>query len=90
MALEKLVIEDIVKEYGKDGKDTGSTQVQVAIITKRINELTEHLKVNIHDFCSKRALFILVGQRRGLLSYLDRNDHAAYLELIKKLGIRKY
>jgi len=90
MALEKTVIEEIVKEYGKDGKDTGSTEVQVAIITKRINELTEHLKVNIHDYCSKRALFILVGQRRGLLSYLDRKDHAAYLDLIKKLKIRKY
>jgi small subunit ribosomal protein S15 len=90
MALEKSKITEIVKEFGENEKDTGSTQVQVALITKRIQELSEHLKANTHDYCSKRALFILVGQRRGLLSYLDRNEHAAYLELINKLGIRKY
>ncbi|MFA6796372.1 MAG: 30S ribosomal protein S15 [Bacilli bacterium] len=90
MALEKAEIAKIVKEFGENEHDTGSTKVQVAIITKRIQELTTHLKANIHDYSSKRALFVLVGQRRGLLSYLDNKDHAAYLELIKKLGIRKY
>jgi len=90
MALEKTKVAEIVKEFGENEKDTGSTRVQVAIITERIKDLTEHLKVNTHDYCSKRALFVLVGQRRGLLSYLDSKDHAAYLELIKKLGIRKY
>lgn len=90
MALEKNEIAEIVKEFGENENDTGSTKVQVALITRRIKQLSEHLKVNTHDYCSKRALFVLVGQRRGLLSYLDNKDHSAYLELIKKLGIRKY
>jgi small subunit ribosomal protein S15 len=89
MALLKDEKAEIVKAYGKDEKDTGSSAVQVALLTKRINDLTEHLKVNKHDYSSKRALFVLVGKRSGLLHYIDSQDHDAYLELIKKLGIRK-
>ncbi len=79
----------LVKEFGANEKDTGNVKVQIAILTKEINDLTEHLKANKHDFASKRALFVKVGQRSGFLSYLDKKDHTAYLELIKKLGIRK-
>lgn len=89
MALAKEQINAIVKEFGKDEKDTGSAKVQVALLSERIKELTEHLKANKHDYASKRALFILIGQRRGLLSYIDSNNHEEYLELINKLGIRK-
>ncbi len=89
MALAKEQINAIVKEFGKDEKDTGSAKVQVALLSERIKELTEHLKANKHDYASKRALFILVGQRHGLLSYIDSNNHEEYLELINKLGIRK-
>lgn len=81
--------ETIIKEYAiKDG-DTGSVEVQVALLTEEIKILTEHLKVNIHDFHSKRGLLKKVGQRRSLLEYLKKTDVNRYRELIKRLGLRK-
>lgn len=79
----------IIKEFAKNEKDCGSTEVQIAILTKEINDLTEHLKVHIHDFHSKRGLLKKVGKRRSLLDYLKKNDVVSYRELIKKLNIRK-
>ena len=78
-----------VKEFGKNDKDTGRTEVQIAILTDEINDLTEHLKVHKHDYHSKRGLLMKVGKRRSLLDYLKENDVVAYRELIKKLNIRK-
>ncbi len=78
-----------VKEFGKDEKDTGRTEVQIAILTDEIDDLTEHLKVHKHDYHSKRGLLMKVGKRRSLLDYLKNNDVTAYRELIKKLNIRK-
>ena len=75
--------------FGKDEKDSGATEVQIAILTEEINDLTEHLKVHIHDFHSKRGLLKKVGKRRSLLDYLKKNDVVSYRELIKKLNIRK-
>ncbi len=89
MALAKEVKEEIVKKYGKNEKDTGSVEVQVAILTKEINTLTEHLKTHIHDFHSKRGLLMKVGKRRSLLDYLKKHDVVRYRELIKSLGLRK-
>ena len=79
----------IIKEYAVHEGDTGSAQVQVAVLTKRINELTEHLKSNMKDHHSRRGLLKMVGQRRGLLEYLKKNDVEAYRSLIARLGIRK-
>lgn len=79
----------IIKEYGKTPDDTGSTQVQVAILSYRIKELTEHLKEHKKDHHSRRGLLKMVGKRRGLLDYLKQKDIEAYRELIEKLGIRK-
>ncbi|MCR4625586.1 MAG: 30S ribosomal protein S15 [Lachnospiraceae bacterium] len=79
----------IIAEYGKTPEDTGSTQVQVAILTARINELTEHLKVHKKDHHSRRGLLMMVGQRRGLLEYLKKTDITEYRALIEKLGLRK-
>lgn len=70
-------------------KDVGSPQVQVAILTERIKELTEHLKVNKHDFMARRGLLQAVGKRKRLLKYLAQQNTAAYLDLVKKLGLRK-
>jgi len=78
-----------VKEFGKNEKDTGRTEVQIAILTDEINDLTEHLKVHKHDFHSKRGLLMKVGKRRSLLDYLKDTDVVSYRELIKKLNIRK-
>ncbi len=79
----------IIQKYGKDQKDTGNTQVQVAILTKRISELTAHLKKNKGDSVAKRSLTELVGKRHALLAYLEKNDHEAYLALIDSLKLRK-
>ena len=79
----------IIAEYGKNPADTGSTEVQIAILSARISELTEHLKKNHNDTHSRRGLYMMVGQRRGLLNYLKSKDINAYRELIVKLGIRK-
>ncbi len=87
--LSKEKKEAIISEYGKKPGDTGSTEVQVALLTARINELTEHLKVNQKDHHSRRGLLKMVGQRRGLLAYLKKNDIERYRTLIKRLGLRK-
>lgn len=89
MALTKEEKLNIVKEFGRDEKDTGSMEVQIAILTKEINDLTEHLKVHTHDYHSKRGLLMKVGQRRSKLNYLMKNDITKYREVIKKLGLRK-
>lgn len=89
MALTKEEKLNIVKEFGRDEKDTGSMEVQIAILTKEINDLTEHLKVHTHDYHSKRGLLMKVGQRRSKLNYLMKNDITTYREVINKLGLRK-
>lgn len=89
MALTKEVKQQIVKEFGKNEKDCGSTEVQIAILTKEINELTEHLKVHSHDYHSNRGLLMKVGRRKKLLEYLKNNDVKSYRETIKKLNLRK-
>ena len=89
MALSKEEKAKIVKEFGKDEKDTGSVEVQIVILTKEINDLTEHLKVHTHDYHSKRGMLKKVGQRRSKLNYLMKNDITKYREVIKKLGLRK-
>ena len=89
MALTKEGKKEIIKEFSRDEKDTGSTEVQVAILTKEINDLTEHLKVHIHDYHSRRGLLKKVGQRRSLLRYLAKKDVTKYREVIQKLGLRK-
>ena len=80
--------QEIVKEFGKDAKDTGSSAVQIAMLTQKIAELTEHLKSNKKDFATKRGLLMMVGRRKGLLSYLKSKDLEGYRSLVKKLGIR--
>lgn len=81
--------EQIIAEYGRTPGDTGSPEVQVALLTERIAELTEHLKVHPKDHHSRRGLLMMVGQRRGLLAYLKGKDIERYRTLISKLGIRK-
>ncbi len=80
---------EIIKEFGLKEGDTGSPEVQVAILTARIQELTEHLKTNKKDNHSRRGLFMMVGQRRGLLEYLRNKDINRYRALIEKLGLRR-
>ncbi len=87
--LSKERKQELVKLYGKNEKDTGSTQVQVAILTEEINQLNIHFQTHIHDFHSKRGLMCKIGQRRALLDYLKKKDLKAYEELIVKLGIRR-
>ena len=79
----------IIAEYGRTPGDTGSPEVQVALLTSRINELTEHLKENQKDHHSRRGLLKMVGQRRGLLAYLKKTDIERYRSLIERLGLRK-
>ncbi len=79
----------IIAEYATHEGDTGSPEVQIAVLTKRINELTEHLKVNKNDHHSRRGLLKMVGHRRNLLAYLQKKDIERYRAIIKKLGIRK-
>ena len=80
---------EIIAEFGKNPQDTGSPEVQIALLTERIRELTEHLKIHPKDHHSRRGLFMLVGQRRGMLDYVKKNDIEAYRTLIDRLGIRK-
>ncbi len=89
MALTKEEKATIVKEFAGDNKNTGSTEVQIAILTKEINQLTEHLKEHKHDYHSKRGLLKKVGKRRSLLDYLKENDVISYRNLIEKLKLRK-
>ncbi|MBP3893291.1 MAG: 30S ribosomal protein S15 [Atopobiaceae bacterium] len=79
---------ELIKLYGKDENDSGSAAVQVAILTDRIRELTEHMKTHKKDFHTRRGLLMLVGKRRRLLSYIKKGDIEAYRSLIKSLGIR--
>ena len=80
---------EIIKAYGRTPEDTGSPEVQIAILTERIRELTEHLKVNKKDHHSRRGMLKMIGQRRNLLAYLQKKDLEGYRALIEKLGIRK-
>ena len=89
MALTKLEKSNIIKTFARDEKDTGSPEVQIAILTEEINALTEHLKNNKQDKHSKRGLLIKVGKRRSLLNYLLKNDVVKYREVVKSLGLRK-
>ena len=89
MALDKEGKEEIIQEYSRHGEDTGSPEVQIAILSKRITELTDHLRTHKHDESSRRGLLKLVGRRRRLLAYLRRKDYQNYLALTEKLKIRK-
>ena len=89
MALTKDVKTSIIKNFARDEKDTGSAEVQIAILTEEIRILTEHLKEHKHDFHSRRGLLKKVGQRRNMLNYLAKKDINRYREVTKKLGLRK-
>ena len=89
MALTKDEKTSIIEKFRLDKNDTGSVEVQVALLTKRINDLNEHLKVHKHDFHSNRGLLKMVGQRKSLLNYLAKTDVQRYRNLVKKLGLRK-
>jgi small subunit ribosomal protein S15 len=80
---------ELTKRFGKDERDTGNTRVQVALLTERINQLTEHLRGHQKDHHSRRGLLMLVGQRRRLLNYMQRSNLEGYRELIKELGLRR-
>ena len=80
---------ELIKEFGKNEKDSGSASVQVAILSERIRNLTEHLKDHKKDFGSRRGLLAMVGQRRSLLDYIKAGDITAYKDLIEKLGLRR-
>ncbi len=89
MPLTKEKREELIKVYGKSEKDTGTTAVQIALLTERINQLTEHFQTNPKDHLSRRGLLKMVGKRRKLLDYLIREDLEGYRSLIQKLGIRR-
>ena len=89
MALTKEVKEQIVNKYARKDGDTGSAEIQIAILTEEINTLTEHLKEHKQDFHSRRGLLKKVGQRRNMLNYLVKNDVTRYREIVKSLGLRK-
>lgn len=88
LSISKERTRELMAEYGKDANDSGSAEVQVAILTERIRNLTEHLKVHKKDNHTRRGLMMLIGKRRGLLKYIKNRDIMEYRELIKKLGIR--
>lgn len=89
MTIAKAQKEEIVKEFGRHQNDTGSPEVQIAILTTRISELTEHLQQHTHDESSRRGLLKLVGQRRRLLAYLRREDFQRYVAISDRLGLRR-
>ena len=89
MPLDSATKKQIISEYGATETDTGSPEVQVAMLTKRIQDLTEHLKYHKHDHHSRRGLLLLVGQRRRLLQYLQAKDISRYRSLIERLGLRR-
>lgn len=89
MALDPAVKQEIIKEYATKEGDTGTPEVQVAVLTRRISDLTEHLKVHKQDHHTRRGLMLLVGRRRRLLNYLERKDIERYRTLIKRLGLRR-
>ena len=88
MAVSKERKAELIREFGKDENDSGSAEVQVAIMTERIRELTEHVKIHKKDHHTRRGLLMLVGKRRRLLTYIKKRDINGYRELIAKLGIR--
>ena len=87
--ISKEMKSKIIEQYKRDEKDTGSPEVQIALLTERINELTEHLKVHEKDNHSRRGLLKMVGKRRNLLNYLSKKDINRYREIVEKLGLRK-
>lgn len=87
--LAKEEKQELISEYGTHARDTGSAEVQIALLTRRINQLTEHLRVHKHDYHSQRGLLKMVGQRRRLLAYLNKKDVQRYRSIISKLGLRK-
>ena len=89
MPLETTVKKEIIAGHATSEGDTGSPEVQVALLTRRIQDLTEHMKVHKHDFHSQRGLLLLVGRRRRMLKYLARTDIARYRALIERLGLRR-
>ncbi|MFL7792549.1 MAG: 30S ribosomal protein S15 [Anaerolineae bacterium] len=89
MPLSKSEKEAIIQEYGRIPSDTGSPEVQIALLTTRINQLTEHLKLHKHDEHSRRGLLKMVGQRRRHLTYLSRKDPERYKEILQRLGLRR-
>jgi small subunit ribosomal protein S15 len=89
MSLDAATKQQIISEYGTKPGDTVSPEVQIALLTRRITDLTEHLKEHKHDHHSRRGLLILVGQRRRLLSYLTKTDIERYRAIIEKLGLRR-
>ena len=90
MALTKDVKSELIKKYARTEGDTGSAEVQIAILTEEIKQLTEHLKEHAHDYHSRRGLLKKVGQRRSLLYYLLKEDVTRYRAIVKSLGLRKY
>ena len=89
MSLDSATKQQIIAEYGSKPGDTGSPEVQIAMLTRRISDLTEHLKEHKHDHHSRRGLLLLVGRRRRLLNYLAKTDIARYRSLIERLGLRR-
>ena len=89
MALTKEVKQELIDKHGRNGQDTGSAEVQIAMLTRRINDLTEHLRTHPKDHHSRRGLLTLVGRRRRFLDYLQRKDLEGYRALIKELGLRR-
>ncbi len=89
MSLTQERKQEIIRTFGADERDTGSTRVQVALLTERINELTEHLRANKKDHHSRRGLLMLVGRRRRFLNYLQKKDLEGYRRLVRELGLRK-
>lgn len=89
LSLAKEAKQEIVKKFGRSEQDTGSAQVQIAMLTERINQLTEHLRTHQQDHHSRRGLLKMVGRRRRFLNYLEKNDLEAYRALIKDLGLRR-
>ena len=89
MSIEKNKTLEIIKDFGTDERDSGSADVQVAILSERIKNLTEHLKTHKKDFGSRRGLLSMVGQRRNLLQYIKNKNEDRYTDLIKKLGLRR-
>lgn len=89
MPLASDVKKQIITEYGASATDTGSAEVQIAMLSRRISDLTEHLKTHKHDHHSRRGLLLLVGQRRRLLNYLTKTDVSRYRSIIERLGLRR-
>ena len=89
MPLTKEAKQELIGKFGANAQDTGSTRVQIAMLTQRINDLTEHLRTHKHDHYSRRGLLKLVGRRRRFLNYLQKHDLEGYRALIKELGLRR-